>query len=192
MDNAKIAEKVNDRELFSEPLEPPINPLLIHMVPPFMAVKDPMFCLQINGEVVWESRKVYSYRRMTFYLLQRSILLLGYQLSQSSGESVGIIAVAASIRRFCQKVQAITNGKIRKRLKVETWVKLAIHPEEIQRTPNDIMAQLTQQNSNLSTTVEERAAELYDEIHHELAHTRKEFHDVGKIRQQLRHLAQIQ
>ena len=53
------------------------------------------------------------------------------------------------------------------------------------------MAQLTQQNSNLSTAVEERAAELYDEMHHELAHTGKEFHDVGK-RQQLRHLAQIQ
>ena len=191
MHNAKIAENVNDRELFSEPLEPPINPLLIHMVPHFVNVKGPMFCLQINREVVWESRKVYSYPGMTFYLLQRSILTLGYQLSQSSGESVGI-AVAASIRRFCQKVQAITNGKIRKRLKAETWVKLAIHPEEIQRTPNDIMAQFTQQNSNLSTTVEERAAELYDEIHHELAHTGKEFHDVGKIRQQLRHLAQIQ
>ena len=53
------------------------------------------------------------------------------------------------------------------------------------------MAQLTQQNGNLSTTVEERAAELYDEMHHELAHSGKEFHDVGK-RQQLRHLAQIQ
>jgi len=160
------------------------------MVHPFMGVKDPMFCLQINVEAVWESRKVYSYPRMTFDLLQRSILPLGYQLSQSSGELFGM-AVAASIRRFCQKVQTVTNGKIRKRLKAETWVKLGIHPEENQRTPNDIMAQLTQQNSNLSTTVDERAAELYDEMHHELAHTGKEFHDGGK-RQQLRHLAQIQ
>ena len=67
MHNAKIAENVNDRELFSEPLEPPINPLLIHMVPPFMNVKGPMFCLQINGEVVWESRKVYSYPRICIY-----------------------------------------------------------------------------------------------------------------------------
>ena len=80
MHNAKIAENVNDRELFSEPLEPPINPLLIHMVPPFMNVKGPMFCLQINGEVVSESRQVYSYPRMTFYLPQRSILPLGCQL----------------------------------------------------------------------------------------------------------------
>ena len=42
------------------------------------------------------------------------------------------------------------------------------------------MAQLTQQNSNLSIAVEERAAELYDEMHHELTHTGKEFRDVGK------------
>ena len=82
------------------------------MVPPFMGVKDPMFCLQINVEAVWESRKVYSYPRMTFDLLQRGILQLGYQLSQSSGERFGI-AVAASIRRFCQKVQTVANGKIR-------------------------------------------------------------------------------
>ena len=85
MHNAKIAENVNDRE----PLEPPINPLLIHMIPPFMGVKDSMLCLQINGEAVWESRKVYSYPRMTFDFFQRRILPLGYQLSQSSGERVG-------------------------------------------------------------------------------------------------------
>ena len=115
MHNAKIAENVNDRE----PLEPPINPLLIHMVPPFMGVKDPMFCLQIYGEAVWESRNVFSYPRMTFDLLQRSILPIGYQLSQSSGERVGI-AEAASIRRFYRKVQAVTNGKIRKRFRAET------------------------------------------------------------------------
>ena len=60
MNNAKIAQNVNDRELFAELLEPPISPLLIHMVPPFMEVKDPMFCLQINGEVIWESRQVWA------------------------------------------------------------------------------------------------------------------------------------
>ena len=86
------------------------------MAPPFIGVKDPVFCLQINVDAVWESRKLYSYPIMTFDLLQRGILPLGYQLSQSSGERFGI-AVAASIRRVCQKVQTVTNGKIRKRLK---------------------------------------------------------------------------
>ena len=96
-----------------------------------------------------------------------------------------------NIKRFWQKIQATTNGKKRKRLKAETWVKLAIKPEEIQRTPNDVLAQLTKQNSQLSATVEERAADLYDEMRRRLAHTGKEFQDVGK-KQQNRHLAQIQ
>ena len=77
------------------------------------------------------------------------------------------------------------------RLKAETWLKLAINPEEIQRTPYDVMAQLIQQNSNLSTTVEERAADLYDAMQSKLAHSGKEFQDVGK-KQQQRHLTQIQ
>ena len=170
MSNAKIAENVNDRELFSELIDNPINPLLIHMVPPFMDEKDPMFSLQINGEAVWESRQVYGHPMSAFDLIQRSILPLRYQLFYSSRDRIGN-AVAASIRRFCQKIKATTNGKKRKRLKAETWLKLAINPKEIQRTPNDVMAQLIQQNSNLSTTVEDRAADLYDQMQRKLAHS---------------------
>ena len=69
MSNAKIAENVNDRELFSELIDNPINPLLIHMVPPFMDEKDPMFSLQINGEAVWESRQVYGHPMSAFDLI---------------------------------------------------------------------------------------------------------------------------
>ena len=162
MSNAKIDDNVNDRELFSRLIDNPIIPLLIPMVPPFMDKKDPMFSPQINGEAVWESRQVYGDPMMAFDLIQRSILPLGYQLFDSSRDRIGN-AVAASIRRFCQKTQATTNGKERKRLKAETWLKLAINPEEIQRTPNDVMAQLIQQNSKLSTTVKERASDLYDD-----------------------------
>ena len=162
MSNAKIDDNVNDRELFSGLIDNPIIPLLIPMVPPFMDKKDPMFSLQINGEAVWEQRQVSGHPR-AFDSIQRSILPLGYQLFDSSRDHIGN-AVAASIRRFCQKTQAITNGKERKRLKAETWLKLAVNPEEIQRTPNDVMAQLIQQNSNLSTTVKERASDLYNEM----------------------------
>ena len=49
--------------------------------------------------------------------------------------------------------------------------KTSLNPEEIQRTPNDVMAQLIQQNSNLSTTVEDRAADLYDQMQRKLAHS---------------------
>jgi len=52
---------------------------------------------------------------------------------ESSRERVGN-AIAVNIRRFRQTIQATTNSKKRKRLKAETWVKLAIKPEEMQRT----------------------------------------------------------
>ena len=161
MSNAKIDDNVNDRKLFSGLIDNPIIPLLIHMVPLFMDKKDPMFSLQINGEAVWESREVHGHPMRAFDLIQRSLLPLGYQL-YSSRDRTGN-AVAGSIRRFYQKTQATTNGKERKRLKAETWLKLAINPREIQDTPNDVMAQLIQQNSKLSTTVKERASDLYDD-----------------------------
>ena len=53
MTNEEI-ENVNDRELFSELFDNPINPLLTHIVPPFVDKKDPMFHLQINGEAIWK------------------------------------------------------------------------------------------------------------------------------------------
>ena len=102
MSNAKIDDNVNDRELFSRLIDNPIIPLLIHMVPPFMDKKDPVFSPQINGEAVRESRQVYGDPMMAFDLIQRSILPLGYQLFDSSRDRIGN-AVAASIRRFCQK-----------------------------------------------------------------------------------------
>ena len=40
MTNEEI-KNVNDRELFSELFDNPINPLLTHIVPPFVDKKDP-------------------------------------------------------------------------------------------------------------------------------------------------------
>ena len=120
MTNEEI-ENVNDRELFSELFDNPINPLLTHIVPPFVDKKDPMFHLQINGEAIWKWREVYGHPSVLFDLLQRSILPLGYELKELSREGVGN-ATAVNIKRFWQKIQATTNGKKRKRLKAETWV----------------------------------------------------------------------
>ena len=52
-------ENVNDRELFSELFDNLIHPLVIHVVPPFIDKKDPMFHPQINGEAIWKWREVY-------------------------------------------------------------------------------------------------------------------------------------
>jgi len=119
-----------------------------------------MFHLEINGEAIWKWRELCGHPSTVFDLLQRSILPLGYKPMKLSRERVGN---AIAVGRFWQKIQATTNGKKRKRLKAETWVKLALKLEEIQRTPNDVLAQLTQQNSQLSATVEEKAADLYNE-----------------------------
>jgi len=80
-------------------------------------------------------------------------LPLGYQLKASGQERIGN-ALAESIRRFWRKVQGTKDGKKRKRLKAETWVKLAIKPEEIERTPFDVLAE--------TRNVEEKAASLYE------------------------------
>ena len=62
---------MNDRELFSELFDNPINPLLIHMVPPFADKKDPMFHLQINGEAIWKWR-VSSVKECKLYIKLKS------------------------------------------------------------------------------------------------------------------------
>ena len=84
-----------------------------------------MFHLQINGEAIWKWREVYGHPSTLFDLLQRSILSLGYELMEPSRQRVGN-ELAVKIKRFWQKIQATTNGKKRKRLKEESWVKLAI------------------------------------------------------------------
>ena len=59
------------------------------------------------------------------------------------------------------KIQTTKNGKKRKRLKAETWLKLmAIKPEEVERTPNDVLAD--------GRNVEEEAASLYEEMKEKL------------------------
>ena len=164
-------ENVSDQELFSELFENPINPLLLHMVPPFVDVNSPMYYLQLNGEVIYNWRQVHGRPQTVFDLLQRSILPLGYQLKASGQERIGN-ALAESIRRFWRKVQGTKDGKKRKRLKAETWVKLAIKPEEIERTPFDVLAE--------TRNVEEKTASLYEEMRQELAYRGKDFTDVGK------------
>ena len=83
-------------------------------------------------------------------------------------------------------MQAITDGKRRKRKKAETWIKVAVKPDEIPRTPDDIMAELNRHCKNV-----EKVAELHDKMRRELAHSGKEFHEVGN-KWQSRHLSQIQ
>ena len=46
-----------DRELFSELIEPPINPVLIHIVPPFLEESNPVYIK--SGGATWKWRVFY-------------------------------------------------------------------------------------------------------------------------------------
>ena len=47
-----------DRELSSELVESPINPAFFHMSTPSRGECNPMFHLEINGEALWQWRKL--------------------------------------------------------------------------------------------------------------------------------------
>ena len=58
-------------------------------------------------------------------------------------------------------------------------MKLGIKPEAVKQTPGDVLAQLNQANGNLHATAE-KSAELFAEMRERLAHSGKDFTEVGK------------
>ena len=75
-------------------------------------------------------------------------------------------------------MDSITSGKQRQKVRAETWVKITIKPEEI--APSDVLVKVTKKNNDLSTTVEEKTAELYNSEGQRLAQNGKHFTEVGK------------
>lgn len=150
-------EKENERqrELFESPIR-----LQINMVPPYADESNKMFSLQVNSEVLWKWKDISGNPGTAFALIQRSLQPLGYQLEDASRDRVGH-ALASAIRKFRRKVESIRNGKKRKSLRADSWIKVGIHPEEIRQSPSDVLAQSTKENCNLRATVEEKAAHLY-------------------------------
>ena len=177
----------SDRELFSELFENPIHPLLFHIVPPYVNVTNATYDFQLNGEGIWKWRDVCGKPAILFDLIQLSILPFDYKLEESGRQRVGH-ALGESIHRFRKKIDSTTDGRKRREIKEKTWITLSIKPEEIEKTPVDVVAQLRQENGASS---EEKAADLYQEMRKNLAHTGKGFAEVGK-KQQKRHLTQIQ
>ena len=93
-------------------------------------------------------------------------------------------ALAQSVRRFRLKIQSTSNGKKRKQLKGETWIKASLQPHEIEQSPNDVVAHLTRENRELNASLEAKAADLYRHMCD--THSGKDFTEVGK-RQRQRH-----
>ena len=98
-----------DGDLPSELHEPPINPLLVHIVAPFVEENNPSFISQVKGEQLWKRREV-TFPKTAFDLIQNGIQHLGYQFEALSQDRVGR-AMAEKIRKFKRKMESITNGK---------------------------------------------------------------------------------
>ena len=88
-----------DRELSSELVESPINPAFINISAPCMGKKNPSFSLQLNGEGLWQWRKLHSHNQV-FDSLQASLVKVGYELLSSARSRVGM----AVYRRVLVKI----------------------------------------------------------------------------------------
>ena len=93
-----------DQELFSERTEPLVQPLRIHVVPPFADVKDPNYCLQINGNVSWEWRTLEGNLKKLYAPLQRNLRLNGYLLEQSAINRVFVL-LSTKTKTFVGKIK---------------------------------------------------------------------------------------
>ena len=62
-----------DQELFSELVEPLVQPLLIHMVALFVNGDDKNFSLQVNGKLLWEWKKLEGNLKKLFAALQANL-----------------------------------------------------------------------------------------------------------------------
>ena len=87
MANTAIANDF-DQKFFSELIEPLVQPLLIHMVAPFVNGDDKNFSLQINGKILWEWKKLEGNLKKLFAALQANLRSIGYTLEESAFDRV--------------------------------------------------------------------------------------------------------
>lgn len=192
---------VNDleQELFSELTGPLVQPLLVRVVPPVEHRNDLNFSLQINGNVLWEWRKLEGNLKKLFTVLQVNLQANGYSLKQSAFNRVSH-QLNTRTRNFLKQMKRERNGKRRARKKAETWIKISLYAHEILKTPYDIVAEmkatedeLRKANDQLQTTVERQAASLCEQLVEEWTNGNKGRYLCDPDHwQQRRHLSKIQ
>lgn len=192
---------VNDleQELFSELTGPLVQPLLVRVVPPVEHRNDLNFSLQINGNVLWEWRKLEGNLKKLFTVLQVNLQANGYSLKQSAFNRVSH-QLNTRTRNFLKQMKTERNGKRRARKKAETWIKISLYAHKILKTPYDIVAEmkatedeLRKANDQLQTTVERQAASLCEQLVEEWTNGNKGRYLCDPDHwQQRRHLSKIQ
>ena len=138
-----------DRELLSELIESPVNPAFLNMIQPLIGGFDPLFYLQINGEALWEWRRL-KQQSQVFDALQFNLQKIGYMLSSCCRVRVGK-AVFNRVEYITKKVSRISNGDVRRSIKVKYWACVALHPDEILQAPDEIIEKLKQKEEELIT-----------------------------------------
>ena len=174
MANNTIANDL-DQELFSELTESLVQPLLLHMVAPFVNGDDKNFALQINGKLLWEWRILSEGNSKKLCdVLQANLRPIGYSLEESASDRVANL-LHTKLKSFLNKLKEERNGKRRERKKTETWSKMALYPEEISRTPYDIVTEMSgkenelrHQNKELQDAVAEQAENLFETLKEKL------------------------
>ena len=106
-----------------------------------------MFYLQKNSEALWQWRVVKRQKQM-FEVLQDNLLQLGYRLSSSCKDRVGVL-IYAGVNYLTKKVQNLTSNLSRRALRSNFWCSIALHPDEINQVPADIIASLKETEEEL-------------------------------------------
>ena len=156
-----------------------VQPLLIHMVAPFVEGNDANFSLQINENhhVLWEWRTLEGSLKKLFAVFQTNLGAIGYRLEESAFDRVAI-QLRTRTTNFLKQIKAERNGKQRSRKKAETWKGLSLYPKEILKTPYDIVTQMKKTEIELRRTNgnSKRQEIVFDRSLHAIANKKKKAH----------------
>ena len=133
-----IQEKQHvDWELSLEVIESPVNAAFLNMIQPLIGGFNPLFYLRINGEALWEWRKLKE-KSQVFDAIQFNLQKVGHMLSSCCRARVGN-AVFNRVEYITKKVSRISNGHVRCSIKVTYWACIALHSDEILQGPEEII-----------------------------------------------------
>ena len=116
-----------DREVSSELVESPINPVFLNVLKPMMGGFNPLFHLQVNG-ALWQWQRL-SPNEM-FDALQSNLAKIGYILTSCSRARIGTV-IYGKVAYLVKKVNLATNCNVRRPVRSEYWCCIALHPNKI-------------------------------------------------------------
>ena len=109
-----------DRELFSELIESPVNPFLFHVQPPLINGLDPNFYVQICWETLWVWRGLTCDKVRLFDSFKGSLKMLGYDVKDECKTRV-VPVLITRIHWMLRQTAKIKNGKRRRMTREEKW-----------------------------------------------------------------------